>query len=248
MQLRGQYALITGAARRLGREIAETLAGRGAYVVCHYHRSGAEARALCGRIERAGGRALAVAADFARPAGLAARIRRFAAQVLGKVPRIDILVNNAADFYPTPLGRVREADWDHFMALNLKAPFFLAQEFGLRMFKRKRGVIVNLADWTALKPHPRYLPYAVSKAGLVALTAGLARALAPHVRVNGIAPGPILKARGMSAAQARAVARGTLLKRFGRPEDIARAVRFLCEDNDYITGAMIPVEGGALIA
>ena len=116
------------------------------------------------------------------------------------------------------------------------------------MTKQKSGKIINLADWTAFRPFPNYLPYAISKAGLIAATAGLAKALAPYVQVNSIAPGPILPSKGMSEQNREKVIQKTLLKRFGTPEDIAETVRFLIEGTDYITGAFIPVDGGSLIA
>ena len=114
------------------------------------------------------------------------------------------------------------------------------------MRRRKSGTIINIADWTGLRPHPDYLPYAISKAGLIAATMGLAKALAPHVRVNCIAPGPILPANGATKKQKRAVIEKTLLKRFGNPKDISETVRYLWQGSDFVTGVMIPVDGGAL--
>ncbi len=248
MELRHKTALITGAGRRIGRAVALSLAGRGARVVLHYHHSRREAEALKREIEDLGGEAVTAHEDFSAGRGsVTARIRRFAAAVERRAP-VDILINNAAIFYRTPLGRISEKIWDDFHTVNLKAPFFLAQEFGLRMKKRGRGKIVNLTDWTALRPHPDFLPYATAKAGLAAATTGLARALAPAVQVISIAPGPVLPAKGMSKKHNRAAAQHTLLKRFGDPNDIAAAVRFFVEDTDFITGVFLPVDGGALIA
>ncbi len=248
MKLCGKTVLITGAARRLGREIALTLARRGAAVVIHFNRSRAEAFELKRKIEGLGSPAYLVQADLScTPGGTASRLKRFVQAVRRQAPRVDILINNAAIFYPTPFGKVRERDWDNFMTVNLKFPFFLAQEFGLQMMKCRSGKIVNLVDWTGLRPHPRYLPYAVSKAGLIALTTGLAKALAPYVQVNSVAPGAILPFEGMSPGEKKAAAGKSLLKRFGDPRDIAETVCFLIEDTDYITGALIPVDGGSLV-
>jgi len=246
MKLAGQYILITGAALRIGRAIALELAGRGATIILHYNRSQTQALKLKKQIETLGVRAFLVQEDFTGdpPREMA---RQFAQEILRMVPRVDVLVNNASIFYPTSLEEVTQEDWNNFMNVNLAVPFFLAQAFGLVMKKQKSGKIINLVDWTAFRPHPKYLPYAVSKAGLEAATKGLARALAPYVQVNSVAPGPILPSRGMTPAQKKAVADGTLLKRFGEPKDIAKAVRYLVEDADFVTGTCLPVDGGSLL-
>lgn len=247
MKLAGQYVLVTGAALRIGRAVALEMAGRGASVILHYNRSQAQALKLKAQVESMGVRAFLAQQDFSVGPALD-QTRTFCQDVFRLVPRVDVLVNNASIFYPTSLEEIAQEDWDNFMNVNLAAPFFLAQELGLRMKKQKSGKIVNLSDWTAVRPHPRYIPYAISKAGLEAATVGLARALAPYVQVNSIAPGPILPSRGMSPAQQKAVADSSLLKRFGSPEDIAKAVRYLVEDGDFVTGTCLPVEGGSLLA
>lgn len=247
MKLTGKIVLITGAARRIGREIALTLARRGAQILIHYSQSYKEALSLQREIREMGTKGWLVSADFSPPKGeILPAIQRFLKHAYRLVPRIDILVNNAAIYYPTPLGKISEKDWDQLMTVNLKAPFFLAQEIGVRMLKQKYGKIVNLADWTGLRPSARYLPYCISKAGLIAATYGLAKGLAPYVQVAGIAPGPILPARGMGGKERKQTARSTLLRRFGSPRDIAETVRFFVEDTDFMTGALLPVEGGAL--
>ncbi len=246
MELAGRTALITGAARRIGREIALTLAESGVSILIHYHGSRPEALQLKKEIESLGSRAWLVRAGFSgTQKSLFPSIKRFVREVYQYVPQVDILVNNAAIFYPTPFGKIREKDWDAFLTVNLKAPFFLAQEIGTRMLRRKSGKIINLVDATALRPRVHFLPYAISKAGLIAATRGLAKALAPHVQVNAVAPGPILPPKGMKAGDQSKVVQKTLLKHFGDPRDIARAVRFLVEDGDYMTGAVIPVDGGS---
>jgi NAD(P)-dependent dehydrogenase (short-subunit alcohol dehydrogenase family) len=249
MKLEGRTAFITGASKRIGREIAMTLAKGGADILLHYHRSKEEAVRLKTKMEALGVRVFLLAADFSkRKEPFQRMIRHVVAEVYRKARRVDILVNNAAIFYPTPFGNITEKDWDDFLAVNLKVPFFLSQEIGKRMVKQKSGKIINLVDWSAFRPSTHYLPYAVSKAALIAATAGLAKALAPYVQVNSIAPGPILPFKGMTKKEKEAVLRKTLLKRFGDPRDIAETVRFLIEGTDFITGAFIPVDGGSLVA
>ncbi len=246
MKLTGKVVLITGAARRIGRSIALDLARRGAILALHYNTAAREARQLKAEIEKQGGEAHLFQADFSfsgKP--LFPAIRNFLKKVTAELPRVDVLVNNAAIFYPTPFGKITEKDWDSFLALNLKAPFFLAQETGKQMLKRKSGKIINLVDWTGDRPTPDFLPYAISKAGLIAATKGLAKALAPHVQVAGIAPGPILPAEKISPARRKKAVAHSLLKRYGSPEDIAKTVRFLIEGTDFITGAIFSVDGGA---
>lgn len=248
MELEGKTVLITGAAQRIGREIALTLARRRANVVLHFNHSRREAFQLKKGIEALGSRAFLARADFAPRDRIEPVVKKFLREVFQQVPRVDVLINNAAIFYPTPLGGLTESDWDDFLTTNLKAPFFLARELGLKMVRQKEGKIINLVDWTAFRPPRDYLPYAISKAGLIAATAGLAKALAPHVQVMSIAPGPILPAKGSTKKQQKAVIEKTLLKRFGHPRDIAATIRFLIEDTDFITGAVLPVDGGAGIA
>lgn len=244
MELQGKTALVTGSAKRIGRAIALTLAGEGMDLLLHYHRSFREVRETQKAAERLGVRVHLLQADLEH----FSEIRRLLQKAFRLAPRIHLLINNASLFFPTPLGRVREKDWDRLFAVNLKAPFFLAEEVGLRMFHQKEGKIINLVDWTAFRPRNDYLPYCISKAGLVAVTQGLAKAFAPYVQVNGIAPGPILPAVGATPAEIRRVIQRTPLKRFGDPGDIAEAVRFLVRSTDFMTGAILPVDGGNLIA
>lgn len=247
MELQGKTVLITGAAKRIGREIALNLAARGARIVIHYRRSRREALALRSEIFAKGGDAMLFQADFSA-SGLQPKIRRFIKEVYAKAGSLDVLINNASDFYPTPFGKITEKVWDDLFASNLKAPFFLAQEIGMRMLKQKSGKIINLLDWTAERPHPDYLPYCIAKGGLLTATRGLAKALAPHVQVAGIEPGPILPPPGTPASKKNKAAQKTLLKRFGHPRDIAEAVRFFVESTDFVTGVCLPVDGGAMLA
>jgi pteridine reductase len=240
MILDGKNVLITGAAVRLGRAIALELAGAGANILIHYRKSAREAKSLQKEIEALRCCAFLCPFDFGNASLL--KIRSF----VNKLPApVDVLVNNAAIYYPTPLAKMTEDDWDDFLATNLKSPVFLARELGLKMAKRKEGVIINMTDIAGEKPFLNYLPYSISKAGMVAATRGLAKELAPFVRVNAVAPGPILEPpQGFSSpAQKKKIAEATLLKRFGNSDNIANAVRFLIE-NDFVTGEMIRVDGG----
>ena len=243
MEIQGKTALVTGGARRIGRAISLALAAEGMNLVLHYGRSGREARETQKAVERLGVRAHLVQAHLEK----FSEVNRLIGQAFRFAPRIHLLVNNASVFYKTPLGKVREKDWDQFFDINLKAPFFLSQAIGLAMVRQREGKIINLIDWTAFRPRIDFLPYGASKAGLVSLTRGLAKTLAPHVQVNGIAPGPILPVAGSTREEIQKVLKRTPLKRFGDPSDIAEAVRFLVKSADFVTGAVLPVDGGNLI-
>lgn len=254
MNLEGKTALITGSARRIGREIALTLAHSGADVVVHYRNSSREALSLKGQIESLGRKAYLVRAELSSQSS----VKKFAAEVFRKTDSVDLLINNASIFYATPFPRIQEKDWDAFMDSNLKAPFFLSQIFGEKMAKRRSGKIINLVDWMGERPSVNYLPYCISKAGLIAATKGLAKVLAPYVQVAGIAPGPILPAEWRGSPKGRPAEKATpkeqkkaaersLLKRYGNPKDIAQAVKFLVS-SDFVTGSILYVEGGASLA
>ena len=164
-------------------------------------------------------------------------------EILRQGLSVDILVNNASVFYPTPFESTVETEWDHFMSVNLKAPFFLAQIFAPGMKKKGQGRIINIADWGGLKPYKDYVPYCVSKGALITLTQGLAKSLAPEILVNAVCPGPIIPPPDFTEKQKEGVARKTLVGRWGDPEDVARTAVFLAE-SDFITGQYILVEGG----
>lgn len=240
MNLAGRTALVTGAARRLGRAIAEDLADAGASVAVHYHHSAAEAAAVVDGIRRRGGRAEGFAADLADPTALEA----LAATVVDRLGPVDVLVNNASVYFRTPIATVGAAEWDAVMSVNLKAPYLLALKLGRAMVARGAGKIVNLADSAADRPDPGYLPYSVSKAGIVALTRGLATALAPQVQVNCVAPGPVLAPIDATPATTAAILRRTPLGRYGSAADVAAAVRFLITGSDFVTGTTVAVDGG----
>ncbi|OGX39618.1 MAG: hypothetical protein A3C53_06105 [Omnitrophica WOR_2 bacterium RIFCSPHIGHO2_02_FULL_68_15] len=244
MTLRGAVALVTGGAKRVGRAVALALAARGASVAITYRSSAAEADQLVRSLRRRRVRALAGRADHTDVAQIRAAVRAVE-RTLGP---IDLLINSASNFYPTPLATVTEAQWDDLQQVNLRAPFFFAQAVAPGMRRRRRGKIINLADVSAFSPWPSYLPYCTAKAGVIALTRGLAKALAPHIQVNAIAPGPILPPPGLSRAERRRALANTLLKRWGSPDDIAHTVLYLAEGTDFVTGQVIAVDGGRLLA
>ncbi len=240
---KSKVVIISGAAVRLGRAIALELAQAGMHLFCHYHKSEQAARSLKEEVERNGGSIRLFQGNLSET-GIIEQLSDEALRVYG---RIDYLVNNAAIFYKTPFGTVTEAQWDEFMAVNLKQTFFLSQKTGQIMLKQKRGKIVNIGDAGAEAVFPAYLPYSVSKAGVVALTKGLAKALAPYVQVNCVNPGPVLMPAQMLQKEKEFAIEQTLLKREGSAGDVAKTVRFLLEQSDYITGAVLPVDGGRSI-
>jgi pteridine reductase len=239
VEIEGKVALVTGAAKRVGRAIVLALAERGAEVVVHYKGSEREAQEVVAQAKRLSGKPVAVRGDLAVPADIA-RVVEVAMQAFG---RIEVLVNNAAIFYRTPFASVTEADWDRALDVNLKAPFLLSRKVGEIMLRQGRGKIVNLADIAGEKVWTDFIPYSVSKAGVIALTKGLAKALAPSVQVNAIAPGAILLPDGATDEEREQAIRRIPLQRLGSPEDIARAVVYLVE-NDFITGEVLSLDGG----
>ena len=239
MDIEGKVALVTGAAKRVGRSIALALAERGAELVVHYRDSEREAYEVLAQAKRYGGKPVAVRADLASSADLAEMVET-AMRAFG---RIEILVNSAAVFYRTPFASLMEADWDRFLTVNLKAPFLLCRQIGEIMRRQGRGKIVNLADIAGTKVWAEFIPYAVSKAGLLALTAGLAKALAPAVQVNAIAPGTVLLPEESTPEEREQALRRVPLKRLGSPEDVVRGVLYLIE-SDFVTGEVLNVDGG----
>lgn len=246
MDLRDSVVLITGAAKRIGRAIALELAGHGAHIALHYHRSRTAAERTAREVAALGAKVYLVQADQCKPA----EIRRAVAKVIKHFGRIDILINNASIFERTPFEQVTPRHWQRFMATNVQGPFFFAQAVAPMMQRRRRGKIINLCDVAAMKPYPGYLPYSASKAALVNLTLGLARHLAPHIQVNAICPGAVLWPNDPAPGAAkfvRAIRKKTLLGRLGTPENIAAAVRYLIEGGDYVTGTVLTVDGGQLV-
>jgi pteridine reductase len=243
MELKGKVALVTGAGKRVGRVIALALAERGAAIAIHYRSSRAGAEELAASIAAAGGRAQTFAADLER----VAEIERMSAEVIAAFGRIDVLVNCASVFYRKPLEELTERDWDVNLDTNLKAPFFLSKFAGAAMRRQGAGKIVNIGDWAGIRPYNNYLPYTVSKSGLIGLTRALAKALAPEVQVNCIALGPVMPPEDYDADEIARLAKATLTKTLGTPEDVARAVVFMCEGTDFATGATLMLDGGRLL-
>ncbi len=241
--LEGKTALVTGAARRIGCAIATGLHAAGARVVIHYRSSSSDALALAARLNGARrGSALALGADLLDTAALPG----FVNAAVDWAGRLDILVNNASSFYPTPIGQVDENAWDDLVGTNLKAPLFLAQAAAPELAER-RGSIVNIIDIHAQRPLRHHAVYGSAKAGLAMLTRALAKDLAPAVRVNGVAPGAILwPENGISETVRRQILDQVPLEQSGRPEDIAGCVLYLVRA-EYVTGQIIAVDGGRSI-
>ncbi len=233
--------LITGAARRVGATIARHLHAAGLRVLIHYRGSRDEADALAADLNAVRpDSARTLQADLLDPQAIEV-LARDAEAAWG---RLDFLVNNASTFYPTPVGEIRESAWDDLIGSNLKAPTFLTQACNPAL-QRAQGAVVNIVDIHALRPLKGYPVYSAAKAGLWALTQAFARELGPGVRVNGVAPGAILAPEdAQNTGTHEAMIERTALKREGSPEDIARTVRFLLLDAPYITGQVIPVDGG----
>lgn len=238
MDLRDRVALVTGGGIRVGRALALALASRGTRVAVHYHSSADGARDVARSIEKSGGRAQTFSADLTSIGAPESLV----AEVAGAFGRLDILVNSAAVMVRTPFGEVDARRWDDIVALNLRAPFFLAQAAAPHLRKAK-GAIVNIADLAAFETWPAFIPHGLTKSGMVHMTKSLARVLAPDVRVNAIAPGTVLLPDDWSEADAEHLNATTPLRREGSPEDVAHALLFLLEA-DYITGETIIVDGG----
>jgi NAD(P)-dependent dehydrogenase (short-subunit alcohol dehydrogenase family) len=243
LDLKGKVALVTGAGRRLGRAVAIALAERGAILAIHYRNSHAEAEALVAQIVSVGGRAQSFAADL----GQVGEIKRLIVEVIAAFGRIDVLVNSASVFVRKSLEDISEHDWDTTLDTNLKAPFFLSKFAGAAMRRNGAGKIINLGDWAGIRPYVNYIPYSVSKAGLIGLTRALAKALAPEVQVNCIALGPVMPPDDYDAAEIERLRKATLTKRLGSPDDVARAILFLCEGTDFATGSTLMLEGGRIL-
>ncbi|MEA5445848.1 pteridine reductase [Gammaproteobacteria bacterium AB-CW1] len=238
--LAGKTALVTGAARRIGAVIAEQLHQAGMNVVIHYRHSGQEAEALAQSLnDRRAESAVTAQADLLAPDAFPSLIK--AAEQWGG---LDLLVNNASSFYPTPLGETDEAQWEDLMGSNLKAPYFLAQA-ACEALARRQGQIINIIDIHAFRPLAGHPVYTAAKAGLAMLTRSLAGEMAPSVRVNGVAPGAILwPEQPMNADTQQQLLARVPLGRKGEPRDIAAAVLFMVRDAPYVTGQILPVDGG----
>jgi pteridine reductase len=245
--LHGKTVLVTGGARRVGAAISRRLHAAGANVVIHCRSSSADARVLAKALNAVRPESVVCVKGDLLEAKTPQMLVAACERAFG---RLDALVNNASSFYATPIGKLNLRAWDDLVGTNLKAPLFLAQAAAHEL-KKRRGCIVNIVDIHAEFPLKDYVIYSVAKGGLAALTRSLARELAPAVRVNGIAPGPILWPETgvwQGAGTRKAVVERTLLKRVGDPDDIARAAEFLIADAPYVTGQILAVDGGRSIA
>jgi pteridine reductase len=242
MELRGRVALVTGAGRRLGRALAQALGERGMTLAIHHHASSKGAADLRDSIVAAGGRAACFAADLADPAAAAELPRR----VVTDFGRLDVLVNSAAVMHRRSFEDTTPALWDEVLDLNLRSVFFCTQGAAPAL-RAAHGKVVNLADLSGLEPWPGFAAHSISKAGVVMLTKVLARALAPDVTVNAIAPGAVLVPEAYDAEERDRLARTTPLGRLGSPSDATAALLYLLEGGDFVTGEVLVVDGGRLL-
>lgn len=240
--MEGRTILVTGAARRLGRAIAVEIHATGANIMVHYHQAAAEAATLVAELNA---RRPSSAACWQVDLRQIDRLPELVAATVDRFGRLDGLVNNASSFFPTPLAGIDLRDWDELVGSNLQAPLFLTQAAAPHLIASD-GSVVNITDIHAERPLAGYPLYCAAKAGLLGLTRALAIELAPRVRVNAVAPGPILWPESEafdSVARAEIVA-DALLHRVGCPQDVARAVHYLLVAADYVTGQVINVDGG----
>ncbi len=243
MDISGKIALVTGGAKRVGKAIVEALAARGCHVIVHYHRSQTQAEDTVRQLRAAGHQALALQADVSKEN----QVEDMIEAAISRFGRIDILVNNAALFYRTPVETLSIEDWERIMDVNLTGTFLCAHKIGLRMREWGWGHIINIADVAGLRPWADYIPYSVSKACVLTFTQGLAMELAPQVMVNAIIPGPVLFQEETPNSVRQREIEKTLVKRAGSPEDVAQVVVFVAE-SDYSTGASFHVDGGRALA
>ena len=242
MNLNGKAALITGGAHRLGRAFALGLARDGADVIVNYHASADDAERTVEEIRALGRRAEAVQADVSKEADA----RRLLDACRSAFGRLDVLVNSASLFHAAPLESMTTEDWNRSLAVNLTAPFMLSRDAAPLLRAHGEGLIVNIADLSAFQPWPSYAAHAVSKAGLVHLTRVLARALAPDVRVNCIAPGTVLPPEGYTEAESDPKGSRRVLRPEGTPDDAVRALLYFVQA-DFVTGEVAIVDGGRML-
>lgn len=242
MRLEGAGALVTGAGRRIGQAIAVGLAQSGCDVAVHYYRSKQGAEETATAIRAAGRRAELIRGDLRDP--IAAR--GLADQAARSLKRLDVVVNSAAIMVRQNVEEVTPESWDDTLDLNLRAAFFVSQG-AIPHLRRARGKIINIADLAGLEPWPAYATHCISKAGVVMLTKALARALAPDIAVNAVAPGAVLLPDDWDEDASEHIRETTPLKRLGAPADVVAAVRFLLSGTDFVTGTILVVDGGRLI-
>ncbi len=238
--LKGKNVLITGAGRRIGRYIAISLAEEGANIILHYRSSEREVEEVLNTILEKGVDAVKIKADLEDTA----EVKKLAEESIKSFGRVDILINNASVYYPTPLNEVSERDIDRFYNIHVKAPFMLSKELGQIMYRNKWGRIINIADYSALRPYKNFSPYSISKGAMLTMTRAFAKEFAPYVLVNAVLPGPIIPAEGIE--DLKTPLEKTVLKKWGGEIEVYKAVKYLIQ-TDFTTGAFLPVEGGRLI-
>jgi NAD(P)-dependent dehydrogenase (short-subunit alcohol dehydrogenase family) len=243
LELSGKRALVTGAGKRVGRAIALKLAEMGADLIIHYNTSSREADEVAAEVLTMGRKVDTIRGDLSNPADIEAIEKELERHGLD----IDILINSAAVYFPTPLADVTIDTWDCIMNVNLRAPFLLCRAFGLKMKERGHGCIINIADCNVRRPYREFTPYLASKAGLVMITETLALELAPEVRVNAVAPGTVLPPEDADTEFKTQSVNRSPLKVPGTPEDVAMMVGYLAANAGFITGTTITVDGGATI-
>lgn len=244
--MQGKVVLITGGAKRVGAAICRRLHASGANLMLHYRASGGEARLLQAELNHTRPNSVAlIQADLLDTGKLPSLVD----QTVQTFGRLDCLINNASSFFPTPVGEIGIDSWNDLIGTNLQAPLFLAQS-AAPWLRKAGGAIVNIADIHADRPLKSYVVYSIAKAGLIGLTRSLARELAPEVRVNAVAPGPVLwpDDESFDELSRQRIISHTPLKREGTPEDIAGAVHYLLVEASYVTGQTLNVDGGRNIA
>ena len=237
MDIKGKVALITGSAKRIGRIIAIELAKKGANIAIHYKNSKNEAFRTLSDIKNLGVKAMVVKGDVTNFKEINVQTRK----IISYFGHIDILINNASAYFKTPFDSLKEKDWDKIIDTNLKGPFLYSKAVSRFMKKQGYGKIINISDINGISPRLNYLPYCVSKAGLISLTKALAKELSPEIQVNAIAPGVILPSPDMTQREIKKI------KKLGSPSDVVNAIIFLIESSDFMNGSTIAIDGGRTI-
>jgi len=241
--LENKVILITGGAKRVGAAICRMLHAGGAKLMIHYRQSASEARALQAELNLQRPNSVAIIHGDLLNLAVLPKLVQETVQHFG---RLDVLINNASSYYATELGDIGDDQWQDLIGSNLKAPLFLSQAAAAELTKTK-GCIINITDMHVERPKKGYIVYSVAKAGLVTLTKSLAHEMAPDVRVNAVAPGPVMWPEDnpqFDEVYRKRVISQTLLKRIGEGDDVAKAVRFLIQDAPFMTGQVIAVDGG----
>jgi pteridine reductase len=241
--LQNKVILITGGAKRVGASICRLLHANGANLMIHYRSSVKEARAIQAELNLQRSNSVAIIQGDLLNLAILPSLVQESIQHFG---RLDVLINNASSYYPTEIGDIKDEQWQDLMGSNLKAPLFLAQAAADEL-RKQHGCIINITDMHVERPKKGYIIYSVAKAGLVTLTKSLAHEFSPDVRVNAVAPGPVMWPEDnpqFDELYRQRVISQTLLKRIGEPNDIAKAVKFLIQDAPFITGQIIAVDGG----